>query len=183
MMRRRAILRIAAASALSPLVSGVLVSDARAALDPPPLPNPHMTGLLAAAEVETLYAIASHIGTQWKIAAGPQWSRSTFAHILAAKSAAEPSYRTVYAMAVEAFHELAASLGSRDAALDHLYLPDPAWRPSAWGIVRHWVIREFLVLYVTMGAFAAYGWKNFPGFAGGPCDDPAALPYRPSNVG
>jgi len=165
------------------LVPGLLVPGARAALDRPPLPNPQMTGLLDAEEVETLYAIASHIGARWRVVAGPGWSRSTVAHILAAKSAEEPSYRTAYAMTNRAYHELAASLGSHDAALDHLYLSDPAWKPANWDVVRHWAIREFLVLYVTMGAFAAYGWQNFPGFVGGPCDDPAALPYRPSPLG
>lgn len=182
MMQRRTVLGIAAATAVSSLLPEMSLLAARAATEGPPLPNPQMAGPLEPAQIETLYAIASHIGTRWQIAAGSAWSQSTFGTIVTAKSAAEPSYLTAYAMTVGAARELTAALG-RDAAMDHLYLADPAWRPADWDVVRHWAIREFLVLYVTMGAFAAYGWHNFPGFVGGPCDDPSALPYRSSPLG
>ncbi len=181
--RRRTILKVGAAGALgvalSPLVElqDFLIRAASAAAKPP-LPFPNETGTLDAASVAKLYQIIGYAGIKWQIAGYFNLNLAGFTSIVNLKTTRLPSYWTVYQMTTKVFADLIAKLGSVEAALEYLYTPDPPSPPQYWDVVRAWVIQEFLNLYITQNSFKAYGWLNYPGFVGGPYNDPNHLPYR-----
>ena len=152
---------------------------AHAAFQAPPLPNPNETGSLPSDVAANLWPIMQYVGTNWNISSSSTLTQEDFADFLALKTTQTPSYLTAYTQANQLFLGLITSLGSQAAALAYLYTPAPANPPPNWDVARSWVVQEFINLYVSQGAFRAYGWKLYPGFAGGPFDDPANLPYRP----
>ncbi|PZR30462.1 MAG: hypothetical protein DI526_22430 [Caulobacter segnis] len=143
----------------------------------PPLPSPKVTGVLDQADIDQLWSIISYIGEAWRLAARSTLDRSRFKDLVALKTTQTPSYYTLYRMTTALYTSLSRQYGPK-GALAYLYTPNPASPPQNWEVVRAWAIQEFANLYVSQGAFRAYGWWLFPGFAGGPFDDPNHLPYR-----
>jgi len=149
----------------------------------PPLPDPGRTGDVTPQQLNSLWEIITFVGTNWDISAQSKLTQQAFEGFVGAKTGAVPSYYTVYAMADAMLSQLVQNLGSLNAALAYLYTPDPPNPPENWDVVRFWVVQEFATFYVVQGAFRTYGWALYPGFGGGPFDDPSHLPYRPMSNG
>jgi hypothetical protein len=148
----------------------------------PPLPSPEVTGSLQAAELATLYSIANYAGTIWALGSQSAFGADEFTGFVNLKTQQTPSYYTVYQQTLSLYAALVAQLGV-DGALVYLYTPNPASPPQDWDAVRYWSVQQYLILYVTSGNFRSYGWLNFPGWMGGPYNDPSHLPYRGINDG
>jgi hypothetical protein len=142
----------------------------------PPMPDPQATGQLPQDVLDDLGQMLSYVAVNWQIS--PTLPPGNFLAMIALKTGQTPSYLTVYGMASALFRQLTAQLGSADAALAYLYAPSPADPPANWAVVNAWVMNEFTTLCVSQGGFATYGWALYPGFQGGPFDDPSHLPYR-----
>ncbi|HEV8579123.1 MAG TPA: hypothetical protein VGX68_08570 [Thermoanaerobaculia bacterium] len=136
--------------------------------------NPELTGLLLPEEVRDLWRIFEFIGSTWdngKLTTIA--SRQDLKKILDLKTGAVPSYLTEYREAVRIFHSLRAQFGDKEA-LRRILFEEPDAR------LRQFVVVEFLRLQVASGGFLRFGgYKNYPGYPGGPFDDPSNLPYRP----
>jgi hypothetical protein len=136
--------------------------------------NPELTGVLVRGEVRDLWTIFTFIGATWDnselttIA-----SRQDLKRILDLKTGVAPSYLTEYREGLRIFRTLRAQLGEQEALrLVFFETPDPR--------LRQFVVLEFLRLQVASGGFARFGgYRNYPGFPGGPFDDPSNPPYRP----
>jgi hypothetical protein len=144
----------------------------------PPLPNPNVTGLLPQASLNALWTIISFVGQQWQISSYSRLSQQLFNSYTNLKTNQTPSYFTVYNMTVSLYQNLVLRYGQQ-GALIYLYTPNPSQPPPNWDVIRAWSIQEFAKLYVSQGAFYAYGWMLLPGWTGGPFNDPSNLPYRP----
>lgn len=142
----------------------------------PPLPNPQLTGQLAQDVLDDLGQMLSYVATNWQIS--PSLAPGNFLAMIGMKTGQTPSYLTVYGMASTLFRQLTARLGSAEDALAFLYASEPDNPPEGWDVVKAWVMNEFTTLCVSQGGFTAYGWKLYPGFQGGPFDNPGDLPYR-----
>lgn len=139
--------------------------------------NPGLTGALRPDEVRDLWTIFAYIGSTWDNAehAGLD-SRRELAEVLDLKTGAPPSYLTEYREGVRIFRRLRAEVGE-DEALRRIFFetPDPH--------LRQFVVLELLRLQVASGGFARFGgYRNYPGFRGGPFDDPSDPPYRPASI-
>lgn len=145
---------------------------------PPPLPDPTVTGILPDDTQDLLWGLVSDIGMLWEIQSYSNLDEETFKDYLSLKTTLVPSYYTAYMMAQSIYQELVTEYGSQSAP-EYFYTPDGGNTLPNWDIVRQWVIKEFLVIYVTRGAFRAYGWLNYAGYGGGPFNNPSDLPYRP----
>ncbi len=146
--------------------------------DVPPLPNPDQTGTLAANDIQTLYAVASFGVTKWTLdAAYNKFDYGEFENFVGLKTGQTPSYFTAYNQVLTLYNVLVGQMG-QEAALNYLYTPSPSVPPENWEVVRYWGIQEFLNLMIVSGNFMSYGWKNFPGWMGGPYNNPNNLPYR-----
>jgi hypothetical protein len=149
----------------------------------PPLPNPGETGTLDTGSVATLFQIFSFVGTNWNIAGQSSVNLAQFTNgFINLKTNQTPSYLTAYRNALEFYATLVNSLGT-EVALQYLYSSAPPQPPPVWYLTRAWTIQEFIKYYVSQGAFRTYGWMLYPGFGGGPFDNPNALPYRPAANG
>jgi hypothetical protein len=149
----------------------------------PPLPDPGKTGTLDAGAVSTLYDIFCFVGTNWNIAGQSSVDLAQFTNgFIDLKTSQTPSYFTVYGRAQVLYAGLQSKLGTQ-GALQYLYAPEQANPPPNWDLTRAWVIQEFIKYYLSRGAFRAYGWMLYPGFGGGPFNNPNALPYRPAGNG
>lgn len=145
----------------------------------PPLPSPDITGKLASSRIKTLYQITLYAQTKWATRGHNALDVTVFTNFINYKTTLTPSYYTAYEQALTLYQELVKKLGSEDKAMDFLYTPSPHSPPMHWEVVRNWVIKEFLRLFVVSGNFRVYGWLNFPGWMGaGPFNDPNHLPYR-----
>lgn len=144
---------------------------------PPPLPDPDTTGTLDATEQATLWFLISYIGVKWGIQASSDLTEDTFQWYLSLKTTKTPSYYTAYRTAISIYEALLAQ--HHDQAPDLFYTPDGGASLPGWDVVRQWVIKEFITIYVKRGAFRAYGWHNYLGYGGGPYNNPDDLPYRP----
>jgi hypothetical protein len=143
----------------------------------PPLPDPETTGQLGAQEIAVLWAITSYIGEAWQLSGYSTLTEAAFTGFVNLKTGQTPSYFTAYVLALGLYQILVDEYGPQ-GALAFLYNPSPITPPPDWDVVRAWVIQEFTNLYVCQGAFRVYGWWLYPGFGGGPFNNPAQLPYR-----
>lgn len=149
----------------------------------PPLPNPDLTGTLDANSVQTLFQIFGFVGTNWNIAGQSSVDLAQFTNdFITLKTSQRPSYLTAYRYALELYATLANKLGPQ-GALQYLYAPKQSNPPPNWELTRAWTLQEFANYYVSQGAFRAYGWMLYSGFAGGPFNNPNFLPYRPATNG
>jgi hypothetical protein len=136
--------------------------------------NPQLTGSLRSDEVRDLWKIFEHIGTTWDNEDLTTIdSRQDLERILDLKTEIVPSYLTEYREAVRIFRNLRAQFGEQEA-LRRILFEEPDAR------LRQYVVVEFLRLQVAAGGFLRFGgYRNYPGFPGGPFNDPSHLPYRP----
>ncbi len=137
--------------------------------------NPHLTGGLRSDEVRDLWSLFAFIGATWDNGElSTIASRQDLERILDLKTGAAPSYLTEYREGVRTFRGLRSQHGEREA-LRRILFETPDTR------LRQFVVLEFLRLQVASGGFARFGgYRNYPGFQGGPFDDPSDLPYRPA---
>ena len=145
--------------------------------DKPALPSPDLVGSLSKTEIATLYGIALYPAKKWNVTGHSAFDQAEFTSFVNYKTRQTPSYFTAYKQFLALFAALEQKLGS-DKAMDYLYTPDPGTPPANWETVRYWGIQEFLILFVTSGNFRSFGWVNFPGWMGGPYNNPDKLPYR-----
>jgi len=145
---------------------------------PPPLPSPNVTGTLSAVNIQTLHTIAMYPAKKWQVTGHNAFDLNEFTFFANVKTQKEPSYFTAYNQTISLYNTLVQKLGSADAAMNFLYTPDPATPPQYWDVARNWAIQEYLILFVTSGNFRSFGWANYPGWMGGPYNDPSHLPYR-----
>ncbi|MCW3074648.1 MAG: hypothetical protein JWP69_1717 [Flaviaesturariibacter sp.] len=146
--------------------------------DMPPLPNPGTTGSLVPGDITTLYNIASYTGFFWDIPNSfSAFTLEELTEFVNLKTQIQPSYFTVYNQALSLYQLLSNEFGPQ-GALSFLYTPNPLYPPPNWDAVRWYVIQEFLSMFITSGNFRFYGWVNYPGWMGGPYNDPSHLPYR-----
>ena len=143
----------------------------------PPLPSPDRVGALSKSEIETLYSIAQYPAKKWNVSGHSAFDAAEFTSFVNYKTQQTPSYFTTYQVFLVLYNDLEQKMGS-DGAMNYLYTPDPSPPPANWEIVRFWAIQEFLILFVTSGNFRSYQWVNFPGWMGGPFNNPNKLPYR-----
>lgn len=143
----------------------------------PPLPSPGLIGALSGTEIALLYKIALYPATKWNVTGHSAFDPAEFTSFINYKTQQTPSYFTAYQELLELFTALEKKLGG-DKAMDYLYTPDPDTPPANWEVVRYWGVQEFLILFITSGNFRSFGWVNFPGWMGGPYNNPGALPYR-----
>lgn len=148
-----------------------------------PLPEgmlaPEQTGMLTAVELASLWQIFEHIGKRWNSGSFCTIdSESKLAEILSLKTLQSPSYLAEYQLA----HELLTGLTQQhgpEQALDQMFeFPVDAPTTTVAGHVRMYTLSELIRLQVTQGGFRVLGYLNYPGFEGGPMDDPDNLPYR-----
>ncbi len=136
--------------------------------------NPELTGLLRFDEVRDLWKIFELIGSTWdnrKLTTIE--SRQELKRILDLKTGSAPSYLTEYREGVRIFRSLRQQFGQPEA-LRRILFEEPDAR------LRQYVVVEFLKLQVASGGFLRFGgYRNYPGYPGGPFNDPSRLPYRP----
>ena len=145
--------------------------------DKTPLPLPHRVGALTKSEIDTLYEIALYPAKKWNVTGQSAFDAAEFTSFVNYKTQQTPSYFTAFQYLLAMYGTLEQQMGS-DKAMNFLYTPDPSTPPANWEIVRYWAIQEFLALFITSGNFRSYGWVNFPGWMGGPYNNPSKLPYR-----
>lgn len=185
LVSRRHILKtggtISAGIVASPFLNmhGLLNSIAAQASETPPnLPDPSVTGTYSQNVIENLYSIATYPATKWNVSGESAFDINEFTEIINLKTQQTPSYFTAYQQTINLFFALKNTLGSTTAALDYLYTPNPNTPPVNWDTARFWAIQEFLIIFITSGNFRSYGWVNYPGWMGGPFNNPKDLPYR-----
>lgn len=138
--------------------------------------NPGLTGALRADEVRDLWSLFAFIGTTWDNGTlSVIDSRQDLEQVLDLKTGVAPSYLTEYREAIRILRNLRSLHGEREA-LRRVLFETPDAR------LRQFVVLEFLRLQVATGGFARFGgYRNYPGFRGGPFDDPSDPPYRPAS--
>lgn len=164
--------------ALPPFLGFPHFAQAQQGGTPPPLPAPDTTGTLPATTIQALYSIAMYPAKKWSVTGYSAFDLNEFTGFANLKTQKKPAYYTAYNETFALYTLLVQKLGSPDAAMDFLYTPKPATPPPNWEAVRFWAIQEYLILFITSGNFRSYGWVNYPGWMGGPYNDPSHLPYR-----
>lgn len=174
---RRGFLKLAATLGLSLFVSPAGTARLAFAQEEITGPrNPGLTGRLRPDEVRDLWSLFAFIGATWDNAElSTIDSRQDLESVLDLKTGAAPSYLTEYREGVRILRGLRSQHGEREA-LRRVLFETPDAR------LRQFVVLEFLRLQVATGGFARFGgYLNYPGFRGGPFDDPSDLPYRPAS--
>lgn len=187
MTSRRAILKSGVAGSAALMLAPVhgftfFLRQAVADTDPV-LPSPTITGTLSDTQKSTLFSITNYAATKWQITGFNALSQAEFFNFIDLKTGEVPSYYTAYEQLLSLYTGLISRLGSEDAAKNYLYTPNPPDPPDNFDTARFWGIQEFLILFITSGNFRFYGWKNYPGWMGGPFNNPNNLPYRGINDG
>lgn len=129
---------------------------------------------------ESMWRLFVSIGVHWQSAADPLPMRSRLFSFMSNRIALIPLYADYYPAAKACIDDLAAKLGSEDAAFVDILSNEsapgaPATTPMQ--LMQQHVVDEFITLFVALGGFKTFGAANWPGYFGG-ANVPGRPPYR-----
>jgi hypothetical protein len=123
-----------------------------------PRPRPSLAGSLLPEEVDVLLGIARAAAARWSLG---EVDRGSIVEFLRVKTESEPSYLAEY----RSVCRFAAARGvSEDKLLKRLLAP---WPTTFYRAARELVVRELILVQLSVSGAGYYGPGNFPGFPGG----------------
>lgn len=129
--------------------------------------------------LDTLWTLFEQIGVFWRNVEDSAPMKSRWLTFLANRIRSNPTYAYEYRRGAALMRRIVADLG--EGAYPYLFtssvaMISPPSTPLAR--LRQLVSNEFIELQLSLGGFASFGAKNYPGYFGGAHIPGQLVPYR-----
>ena len=143
-----------------------IVLDIHPCTAPMDVRKPEATGALTEKEILILWNLFVAIHDEWgSDECRVQDMASRWREFVSVKTEEVPSYLTEYRFACSLIKDLLNALG--DQAYRHIFFEIKSSEDSPAARLKHFVVDEFIRVYISSGGFKCFGGANYGGFVSG----------------